>query len=162
LVALSTLRAMDAVSLRASIGLYAGRTLEMAAVGDGFQLRSGSDVVATLTAPVGHDRGEIASLEGRWWVENPRGAELDVGRLGYEGVVARYRPRLTGGGVIRVDEIGRFSLRPPGLGDTAKLRRRLGAGLRHHQEDGHEDQQPGHDAHDPGVLRAPLVVVGEH
>jgi hypothetical protein len=102
---------------RASIALFAGRTLELVPVEDGHVLRDGKTAVARIAG----DRAE--TVDGRWTLANRRGASVDARRDGSEQVVATYRPGIAGG-VLKVVGGSSYALRPPFLGEAMKLRRR--------------------------------------
>jgi hypothetical protein len=79
--------------------------------------------VARLRPPANGSAGLAEAVEGRWWVANRRGADVDAGREGSETTIARYRPALFGGR-IGIEDDGRYRLRAPMLGDSVRLRRR--------------------------------------
>src|SRR4051812_11871144 len=115
---------METRTPRASIGLYAGRTLAFVPGDDTrFELRAEEDVVGRLRPIAPGEPGRAEAVEGEWWLVNPRGSEVDAGRDGSDMTIARYRPGLLGGGRIRIDGAGSYALRPPVLGDATRLRR---------------------------------------
>lgn len=112
---------MDEGSPRASIALYAGRELLFGhdPARDDYRLRADHAVVARLS----RDPGSAETADGRWWLRNPHGVEVDAGREGSGDVLARYRPRVLGGGSVRLVSGARYTMRPPMLGTVVSLRR---------------------------------------
>jgi hypothetical protein len=118
--------AMETRVPQASISLYAGRTLEFVLADDAWcELRGDGAVVARLQPPLPGVPGRAESVEGQWWIRNPRGAEIDAGREGSDQRIATYRPTMVGGR-IHVEGEGRYRLRPrvlrAGTGMTRGLR----------------------------------------
>ena len=115
---------METRTPRASISLYAGRQLEFVPVEDSwFELRADDGTLVARLRPVTPDlEGRAEAADGRWWLLNPRGSDVDAGRDGSGTPIARYRPSLIGGR-IRIADNGRYSVRPPMLGDSVRLRR---------------------------------------
>jgi hypothetical protein len=103
---------------RASISLYAGRTLQLCPERDRWELLCDGVVLGRVTSELAE------SADGRWELRTPRGALVDAYRAGHSsGPVATYRPALAGG-TIRVAGGASYSMRPAILRTAVTLRRR--------------------------------------
>jgi hypothetical protein len=116
--------AVDGGAPRTGISAFVGRELTLASTGDArFELRGDRTVVGTLESPR-EGVANAAAVDGRWWLANHRGSEIDAGLEGSESAIARYRPATAGGGILRLEQGSNYRLRPPVIGDRFTLRRR--------------------------------------
>jgi hypothetical protein len=112
---------MDEPIPRRSIALCAGLTLSLEPSGSGWVLQAGADAVVVL-----HQLpGTAETADGRWWIENPRGAVVRALRTEGGDLLGSYEPALIDGTVRLVDG-PRYALRPPGLRSAVRLRRARG------------------------------------
>ena len=112
---------MDEGAPRASIALFAGRSMELVQAPDGHVLRADDGtLLARMTAEV------TVTADGRWTLTGRRGSAIDARRAGSDEIVARYRPAPLSGGVVTVVDGGRYALRAPVLGEAWRLRRGRG------------------------------------
>jgi hypothetical protein len=110
--------------ITASIRSYLDRQLEVTVGEDhGYELRYGDSVLATLEDPAYVAAVECVTRDGSWVFERFRGGHCEA-RDG-TAVVARYRSGVLPGGRIELPDGLELRLRPPGPGQTWRVRRGL-------------------------------------
>lgn len=107
----------------ASIRAYLGGELSMFGLPDEYELRYGETVLATLQNPAFARDVECVTRDGRWVFRRLRAGNGQA-RDG-TAVIARYRSGFLPGGTIELPDGVELRLRPPGPGQTWKVRRGL-------------------------------------